>query len=264
MGWQRHVASLPAPIVILVRPQMGENIGMAARAMANFGLRHLRLVAPRDGWGEGSEVRTIALDAAVSARGIVEEAPCFADVHAAIADCHKVFATTARERGQAKPVLGGDTLAVEAVARAKAGERIAVLFGPERTGLDNDEVNAADAIVSYPVDPAFPSLNLAQAVGIMAYEWRKAAEGSAPPFAYAPETLPATREMAQSFFDYLVRELDEAGYFLIDGKEDIMRRNLVNILHRIEMTEADVRTLRGAVTALAEGRRKRGKAHKKP
>jgi tRNA/rRNA methyltransferase len=254
------VGEASSPIVILVRPQLGENIGMAARAMANFGLRRLRLVAPRDGWGEGTDVRRIALDAAVGARAIVEEAPCFADAAAAIADCQRVYATTARERGQLKPVLGGDALAAEALARTRAGERVAVLFGPERTGLDNDEVNAADAIASFPVDPAFPSLNLAQAVGIVAYEWRMAAEGNRPPFAYAPETPPATHAMKRSFFDYLAGELEAAGYFLIPGKEDLMRRNLINILHRMELTEADVRTLRGAVTALAEGRRKRNKA----
>lgn len=252
-------AEVLTPVIVLVRPQMGENIGMAARAMANFGLSSLRLVAPRDGWDEEGDVRRIALDVAVGASEVVEQAPCFETAAAAVADCHKVFATTARERGQLKPVLGGDALAAEALERGSAGQRIAILFGPERTGLSNDEVNLADAIVSFPVDPAHASLNLAQAVGLVAYEWRKAAEGAAPPFSFDPATLPATREQAQGFFDQLVVELDAAGYFLIPDKQDIMRRNLINIFHRIGMTEADVKTLRGMVSALAQGRRRRAK-----
>jgi tRNA/rRNA methyltransferase len=254
------MAETLSPIVVLVRPQLGENIGMAARAMANFGLGNLRLVAPRDGWEAAGETFRVAVDAAVGARRLVEDAACFDTAAAAVADCHKVFATTARERGQLKPVLGGDGCAAEALARAEAGQKVAVLFGPERTGLSNDEVNLADAIVSYPVDAAHPSLNLAQAVGLMAYEWRKAALGAAPPFRFDPETPPATRRSAQGFLDHLVAELDAAGYFLIPDKRDIMRRNLVNIFHRIGMTEADVKTLRGAVTALSEGRRKRAKS----
>jgi tRNA/rRNA methyltransferase len=254
------MAAASGPVIVLVRPQLGENIGMAARAMANFGLHGLRLVAPRDGWGEGSEVRRVALDAAVGARMIVETAPCHDEASAAVADCHKVFATTARERGQLKPVLSGEELAREALARHHAGQKVAILFGPERTGLSNDEVNLADAVVSFPVDPAHPSLNLAQAVGLAAYEWRKAAAGGAPPFGFEPETPPATRETALAFLDHLVAELDDAGYFLIPDKRDIMRRNLINIFHRIGMTDADVKTLRGVVSALARGRRARAKS----
>jgi tRNA/rRNA methyltransferase len=250
--------TMRAPIVVLVRPQMGENIGMAARAMANFGLGVMRLVAPRDGWGVGHPVREAALDAAVGARAIVEAAPWFPSVEAAIADCHRVHATTARGRDQAKPVLDAEECVAECLARGSDGQRSAVLFGPERTGLDNEEVALADTIVSYPVDPAHPSINLAQAVGLLAYEWRKTSASDAKA-ANSQTSLPAPRAMAQSFHDYLVQELEASGYFLIEGKEGLMRRNLINIFLRLDPSEADIRTLRGAVTALSEGRRRRAK-----
>jgi tRNA/rRNA methyltransferase len=248
------------PAIILVRPQLGENIGMAARAMANFALTDLRLVAPRDGWGEGSPAWQPAIDAAVGAHAIVRAAPVFADVTAAAADLHKLYATTARERDQAKPVLTPETLAREARARGGADQRVGVLFGAERTGLTNDEVGLAEAIVTFPVNPAFSSLNLAQSVSLVCYELFKALESADAPFALQHVTGPATREQVMGFFQHLEQELEAGDYFIPDGKKDVMTRNLRNIFHRVELTEADVRTLRGVVVALSKGRTRRKKA----
>jgi tRNA/rRNA methyltransferase len=248
-----------SPVIILVRPQMGENIGMAARAMANFGLFDLRLVAPRDGWGEGNAVYTAAIDTAVGAHATVRAATVFETVSEAVGDLHKVFATTARERDQAKPVVSAEGFASEARVRCASKQSIGILFGPERTGLDNQEVGIADTIVSFSVNPDHSSLNLAQSVSLVSYEWFKALNGAAAPFALEFETAPAQREMLLSFFNYLDEELDDAGYFVPENKKTIMRRNLRNILHRMELMEADVRTLRGVVVALSNGRSKRVK-----
>jgi tRNA/rRNA methyltransferase len=248
------------PAIILVRPQMGENIGMAARAMANFALTDLRLVTPRDGWGEDSPVWQAAVDAAVGAHAIVRAAPVFPDVAAAAADLNKLFATTARERDMAKPVLTPEALAGESRVRGNAGQRIGILFGAERTGLTNDEVGLADAIVTFPVNPGFSSLNLAQSVSLVCYELFKTLESDAAPFTLQHVTGPATREQVMGFFLHLEQELEAGDYFIPDGKRDVMTRNLRNIFHRIELTEADVRTLRGVVVALAKGRTRRKKA----
>lgn len=246
------------PVIILVRPQMGENIGMAARAMANFGLFELRLVSPRDGWGEGTGVFQTAVDSAVGAHTTVRTAKLFETVAEAIGDLNKVFATTARERDQAKAVISAEGFASESKARTAAQERIGVLFGPERTGLANEEVTLADTILSFAVNPDHSSLNLAQSVSLVAYEWFKAVNGGGAPFALAHVTPPATREALQSFFSYLEGELDKADYFIPSSKRAIMSRNLRNIFHRMEMTEADVRTLRGVAVTLVNGRRRSG------
>ncbi|GGC84517.1 RNA methyltransferase [Chelatococcus reniformis] len=237
------------PIVVLVRPQLAENIGMAARAMGNFGLDQLRLVAPRGGWPKKG-VR----EASSGAVHILDGVALYDDLRSAIADCHLVFAATARERGQAKPVVGADTAATAMARRFGAGERVAVVFGPERSGLDNDEVGLADQVISFPVNPAFASLNLAQAVLLVGYEWFKAAR-IAEPAPFVVRSPAATREALLSFFDFLKRELDDAGFFVPAEKRPIMTRNLLNIFHRISMTDQDVRTLRGAVVALVKGRR---------
>jgi tRNA/rRNA methyltransferase len=199
-------------------------------------------------------VTAIALDAAVGARALIERAGVFADVPAAVADLTHVFATTARERGQAKPVVLPEAAVADAAARVAGGGRVGVLFGPERTGLTSEEVAAADAIVTFPVDPAHPSVNLAQSVALIAYLFGRAA---LPPPA-RPADPPATDGMKQAFFATLVQELEVANYFLVPDKEAIMRRNLLNIFRRMDLSEGDVRTLMGAVVALAEGRRKRG------
>ena len=240
----------PAPVIILVEPQMAENIGMAARAMANFGLSELRLVAPRDGWPKKG-----ARQAASGASPILDAATLFDTAREAIADLNFVLATTARERGQMKRVLAPQEALQDVRARIAGGERAGILFGRERTGLENDEVSLADAVITFPVDPAFKSLNLAQAVLLVGYEWARACE-RALPFAGGGRAPQAPREMLVSFFDYLEAELDAVGFYPPD-KRPVMTRNLRDMLHRMALTEQDVRTLRGALRALIEARRLR-------
>ncbi len=247
------------PVIVLVRPQLAVNIGMAVRAMANFGLSDLRLVAPKGGWPRLDKYREDAEAAAAGALHLLDAATVFDTVDAAVADLTAVYATTARERGQGKPVLAPDSAMAHWAGALQAGERRGVLFGPERTGLDNDEIALADAIVTFPVDRAYGSLNLAQAVLLVSYEWMKHKEGTALPFAEMQRSPPAPRGAVISFFDYLEAELTAAGYFKPDDKQPLMRRNLRNILHRIGMTEQDVRTLRGAVVRLVEGPRRAGR-----
>ncbi|KAA2241077.1 RNA methyltransferase [Salinarimonas soli] len=245
------VPDLVAPAIILVEPQMGENIGMAARAMANFGLTELRLVAPRDGWPSEK-----AVSAAAGAAKIIEGARLYPDARSAVADLHLVLATTARERGQMKRVFSPEEAMDPIRERLAVGQQVGILFGRERTGLENDEVSLADAIVTFPVHPACPSLNLAQAVLLVGYEWFKRETGSALPFGGEPLSPRAPREMLVSFFDYLEGELDGAAFYPPD-KRPIMARNMRDMFLRMEMTEQDIRTIRGAVRALAEGRRVR-------
>lgn len=239
------------PIIILVEPQLAENIGMAARAMANFGLSDLRIVSPRDGWPKKG-----AHSAASGAVHVLEGARLYDTAREAIADLNFVFATTARERGQMKRVFGPDEAMGETHRRTLEGQGVGILFGRERTGLENDEVSLADAIITFPVNPAFPSLNLAQAVLLVGYEWYKRATGGALPFSGERLSPPAVRESVLSFFDYIEAEL-EAVNFYPEDKKPTMTRNMRDIFHRLEMTEQDVRTLRGAIRALAEGRRLR-------
>ena len=243
------------PAVILVRPQLAVNIGMCARAMANFGLDDLRLVNPKQGWPRKDEWREVAYSAAAGATALLDSARVFASVEAAVADLAYVYATTARERGQAKSVFAPS--AAMAAAAEAAGQRRGILFGPERTGLDNDDVAVADAIVTFPTNPAYASLNLAQAVLLCGYEWFKAAHGDAPPPATVPRPVspPAQRDMLLAFFDFLEGKLDENGFFRPETKKPMMRRNLRNIFHRMQLTQQDVRTLWGAVVRLAEGPR---------
>ncbi len=243
------------PAVILVRPQLAVNIGMCARAMANFALDDLRLVNPREGWPRSDDYRDVAYSAAAGATALLDAARVFDSVEAAVADCHRVYASTARERGQMKAVMT-PSVAMAAIVAAE-GAKHAILFGPERTGLDNDEVAIADAIVTFPCNPAYASLNLAQAVLICGYEWFKAAHGDAPPPPTIPRAVspPAQREMLLAFFDYLEARLDENGFFRPVTKKPGMRRNLRNIFHRMELTQQDARTLWGAVVRLAEGPR---------
>ncbi len=172
------------PAVILVRPQLAVNIGMCARAMANFGLDDLRLVNPRQGWPRTDDYREVAYSAAAGATDLLDAAKVFPTVEAAVGDLHAIYATTARERGQMKAVLSPS--AAMGSTAAAVGEKRGILFGPERTGLDNDEVALANAIITFPSSPAYASLNLSQAVLICGYEWFKAAYGDAPP----PPTIP--------------------------------------------------------------------------
>ena len=240
----------PAPVVILVEPQLGDNIGAAARAMANFGLSRLRLVKPRDGWPNPR-----AWVAASGADRVLDQAELFDTVEAAIADLTFVLATTARAHDQAKPVVSPEAAAQLMVPKVAAGETVGVVFGRERYGLENHEVSLADYIVTLPVNPAFASLNLAQAVLIIGYEWRKLESGGALPFAMPQKSAPATREQLLAFFGNLERELERVEYFRPPDKRDTMLINLRNIFHRMGPTRQDIQTLQGVIMAIAEGRK---------
>ena len=247
------------PAIVLVRPQLAVNVGMAARAMANFGLSDLRLVAPR-----GDLTREDAQAAAAGALHIFESARIFPTLPAAVADLNVLWATTARERGQGKRIEAPAAALPQIAARHTQGEKHGILFGPERTGLENDEVATADAIITFPVNPAYASLNLAQSVLLVGYEWFRAAHGDAPPFELVARSPPAPRDMVLSFFEYLEEALERSGFFRPEGKQPVMRRNLRNIFHRIGLTEQDVRTLRGAVVRLVEGPRAAPKTRRRP
>jgi tRNA/rRNA methyltransferase len=243
------------PAIILVRPQLAVNIGMCARAMANFGLADLRLVSPREGWPRSGALRKGAYAAAAGAVHILESAKLFDSLAAAVADLNCVYATTARERGQHKLVLTAADAMPDAARRVGLGEKPGVLFGPERTGLDNDEVALADMLITFPVNPAFASLNLAQAVLLTGYEWLRASTQAKAPFSLVERSPAAPREMVLSFFDYLEGELERRGFFRPLGKQPVMRRNLRNMFHRMQLTEQDVRSLRGMIVRLVEGPR---------
>ncbi|MCG6122133.1 MAG: RNA methyltransferase [Microvirga sp.] len=238
----------PGPVVVLVAPQLGENIGMAARAMANFGLREMRLVAPRDGWPNEK-----ASAASSGALAIVEEAKVYPTLAEALADVTLAFATTARERGQMKRVASPAQAMRETASEIAAGGRAALLFGRERSGLDNDEIAVCDAIMTFPVNPAFASLNIAQAVLLTGYEWFRTSQGEALPFSGEIRSPLAPRAMTLSFFEFLETALDDVDFF-VPNKRAIMVRNLRDIFLRRELTEQDVRTLRGVMRAIGERR----------
>ncbi len=252
------------PAIILVRPQLAVNIGMCARAMANFGLTDLRLVSPREGWPRSGAYRKGAYAAAAGAVHLLEAARLFDTIEAAVLDLNFVWATTARERGQQKRILTPAEAMPECAAKILRAERQGVLFGPERTGLANDEVALADAIITFPVNPAYASLNLAQAVLLIGYEWMRAVTDAKPPFSTIQRSPAAPREMALSFFDYLEAELERAGFFRPQSKQPVMRRNLRNMFHRMQLTEQDVRSLRGMVVRLVEGPRTHAERGKPP
>ncbi len=238
------------PVIVLVEPQLGENIGAAARAMANFGLTRLRLVKPRDGWPSAQARRS-----ASGADRVIDEAGLFDTLEAAIADCTYVLATTARDHHQAKPVIGAGDAAAEMAPRIAAGETVAVVFGRERNGLENEEVALADKIVTLPVNPAFASLNLAQAVLVIAYEWFKLATGGKLPFEMRQRSVSAPREQLIAFFEGLERELERVEFFRPPEKRETMVVNLRNVIHRMQPTQQDIQTLHGVIMALAQGRK---------
>jgi tRNA/rRNA methyltransferase len=241
---------LAGPVVILVEPQLGENIGMAARAMGNFALSRLRIVNPRDGWPNVAAQR-----AAAGADHILEHAELFDTVEQAVADCSLLFATTARAHDQAKPVVGPEAAAVEMVGQIKSGGTAGILFGRERWGLTNEEVGLANRIITFPVNPGFASLNLAQAVLLVGYEWFKLSTAGELPFAMPERSEPASQHQIQAFFDNLVRELDKVEFLRPAEKRDTMLVNLRNIFTRMEPTKQDMHTLHGVVMAIAEGRK---------
>ncbi len=243
-------AATAGPIVVLVEPQLGENIGAAARAMANFGLLRLRLVAPRQPWPNPK-----AYMMATGADRILDGAELYDTLEAAIADCNFVFAATARAHDQAKPVVGPAEAAALMTPRVAAGEAVAIVFGRERNGLENDEVALADRILTLPVNPAFASLNLAQAVVIVAYELFKLASGAKLPFAMPEKSAPAPKEQLLAFFSSLERELEKVEFFRPPDKRETMQINLRNIFTRMQPTRQDIQTLHGVIVAIAAGRK---------
>ena len=234
------------PAIILVEPQLGENIGMVARAMANFGLAELRLVNPRDGWPSEK-----ARAAASKADHVIDGVVVFDTLQEAIADLNYVIATTARERDGFKPVRGPVEAGRILRQRFGLGQQTGILFGRERFGLNNEEVGLADEIVTFPVNPAFASLNIAQAVLLMSYEWMKAGmeDETATPFA-GPEVEPAPKAALHSLFAHLEGALDARGYYRPEGKRAKMVDNLRAVLTRPQFSQSELKVLRGVVSSL--------------
>jgi tRNA/rRNA methyltransferase len=231
----------PPPVIVLVRPQLGENIGKAARAMLNFGLDEMRLVAPRDGWPNPA-----AGPAASGADVVLEKAQVFETVAAAVADCAHVLATTVRKRGVTKPVVTPEVAARE--IRTRPG-RSAILFGPERSGLETDDVALARTIVTVPINPRFGSLNLAQAVIVVAYEWSKGEALVSPP---AEDLLPpAPQADLDRMISQLEALLEPAGFFRPESRAPATRRMLRTMLTKPGWNHLEVRTMRGVLSALA-------------
>jgi tRNA/rRNA methyltransferase len=230
----------PRPAFVLIRPQMGENIGAAARSMLNFGLEHMRVTSPRDGW---PNERAVAL--ASGAGRILDGAMICGSTQEAVGDCAYVFATTARDRDLTKPVFTPEAAMVEAARRGAAGQKVAVLFGPERTGLENDDIAIANAIVSVPTNPEFPSLNLAQCVLLMGYEWRRTAQMPAAMEMELAGSHWATQSEMEALVAHYEERLDGAGFFWPEAKAAAMKLTLRNMWSRLPLTRADVQVFHG-------------------
>ena len=237
------------PSVVLVEPQLGENIGMVARAMLNCGLTKLILVRPRDGWPNPA-----AEAAAAGAVAVLEQAVLQESTPAAVAGCQRVYAATARPRGMVKPVLTPREAARDMRAAEGDGAEVALLFGPERSGLTNDDLVLADRVIAVPLNPAFASLNLAQAVLIVGYEWFQAAHAASDEAPARGLGLPAERAELLNFLARLERALDAGQFFTPPEKRAVMSRNLRNIFLRGDLTDAELRTLHGVVSALLKAR----------
>jgi tRNA/rRNA methyltransferase len=240
----------PSPVIILVRPQLAENIGSVARAMGNGGLFHLRLVAPRDGWPQERAWRTGS-----GADRILDAATVHPDVADAVSDLHRVFATCPRPRHIIKPVLTARGAAAEINAIGARALKCGILFGPERAGLDNDDIACADSLIRYDLNPNFMSLNLAQAVMIMAYEWYIARDELVPVRTLQTnETKIATKFELDNFMEHLIRECDGSGFLKNAQKRPGMVRNLRHFFQRGEVTAQELNTLHGVVSELARKR----------
>ena len=235
----------PGPVVILCEPQLGENIGTAIRAMANFGLWELRLVNPREGWpNEKAEA------ASTKASHVLDRVQVFDRIEDAIADLSLVYATTARKRDMFKPVIGPDIAGNRMYGHIQAGQKVGLLFGRERWGLNNGEVALCDAIVTLPVEPAFASLNIAQAVLVLAYEWRRASRvGEGLPFS-GSEGVPADKKDVVRMFEHLESSLEKSGFFTVDEKRPSMVNNIRVMLGRANFNAQEVRTFRGIISSL--------------
>ena len=235
------------PAFVLVRPQMGENIGGAARAMWNFGLSRMRVVSPRDGW---PSPKAVAM--ASGAGRLLDQAGLFDDVAGAVADCTRVYATTARTRDMTKPVLTPEEAMAEIRGLAAEGKRTAILFGPERAGLENADVVQANAIVTVPVNPEFFSLNLAQCVLLMAYEWGRQGGQEARPDMGASSV--ATHAEIEALARHWEERLEDAGFFHPPEKAPSMRLTVRNLWSRMPLTRGDTATLHGMLRQLVRGR----------
>ncbi|MGE5504713.1 MAG: RNA methyltransferase [Actinomycetota bacterium] len=248
-----QAATEGGPAIILIRPQLSENIGTAARAMLNCGLTDLRLVAPREDW-----LQDRAFAAASGADRVLLGAKVFGTTEAAIADLERVWATTGRNRFMTKAVDTPRQAAAAMRATVAGGMRCGVLFGPERTGLENDDVVLADTVLTVPLNPAYASLNLAQAVLLVGYEWFQAeAAETLPPMTKGAQP-PAPKEKLVGFFDHLERELDACGFLRNAEKRPVMVRNIRNIFQRAELTGQEIQTLHGIVTELVTFRQRKG------
>ncbi|WP_328799319.1 RNA methyltransferase [Paragemmobacter ruber] len=241
------------PCFILVRPQMGENIGAAARAMLNFGLERMRIVDPRDGW---PNPKAVAM--ASGAGRVLDHAGIFPDIPTAIADCDFVFATTARGRELVKPVVTPERAMEMTRAMVAQGKRVGVLFGPERAGLENEDIAPANAIVTVPVNPDFPSLNLAQCALLLGYEWRRQTETVAPEVMGLARTDFATRAEVERLSDHFEERLEAAGFFFPPDKVAHMKLNLRNMFARLGLTRAEVQTFHGMLRQIAYKLRQQG------
>lgn len=235
------------PAIVLVRPQMGENIGAAARAMLNFGLDRMRIVAPRDGW---PNQRAVAM--ASGAGRVLDEAELSNDLAGAVENYTFVYATTARVRDMIKPVMSPEEAVADMRKRMGEGQSVAVLFGPERAGLENTDVAQANAIITVPVNPDFASLNLGQSVLLLAYEWGRQGELTLPEGAPEPEL--ATQIEVEKLAEHYEGRLSEAGFFYPPDKAEHMRRNLRNFWSRMPLTRGDIQILHGMLRQLLRGK----------
>ncbi|MDG2032852.1 MAG: RNA methyltransferase [Rhodospirillales bacterium] len=231
------------PAVILVDPQLGENIGMVARAMLNCGLTDLRLVRPRDGWPNAK-----AVSASSGADSVIERVRLFSTTEDAITDLSFLYAATARDRDMTKRVVTPDACASEIRAKGSAG--CGILFGGEAKGLKNDDIALADTILMVPLNPEFTSLNLSQAVLLAAYEWYKLGDDTPADVLAMQSSRPANKKELTGLFEHLESTLDDSGFFHVREKRPIMARNLRNLLHRAAPTEQEIRTLRGVIKSL--------------
>ena len=236
------------PYFVLVRPQMGENIGASARAMWNFGLEKMRVVAPRDGW---PSTRAVAM--ASGAGRLLDAAQHFDGVSQAVGDTSFVFATTARGRGLTKPILAPEEAMRQAAEKIAQGQKVAVLFGPERAGLENEDIAGANALISVPVNPDFPSLNLAQCVLLMAYEWRRAQGQVELARMELAKTQWAEAIEVEKLAQHYEERLEDAGFFFPEAKASGMKVNLRNMWSRFSLTRADVQMLHGVLRQLVRG-----------
>ena len=238
--------NLNTPSIILIRPQMGENIGAAARAMLNFGLSDLRLVAPRDGWPNQA-----AFDTSSGALNKIPPPQIFEHSAESLADCHYTYGTTARSRDMVKPAMDASAAAADAQARIAQGQKIAFIFGPERTGLENDDLALCNAVVHIPTNPDFSSLNLGQSVLLLAYEWRMTHENAALSAEHITDTPPpAAQGDLHHFFERLEEELEKGRFFRDEDLKPTMIRNIRNMFMKMNSSEQELRTMHGIISAL--------------